>query len=117
MLRTKLNFSENEIHSITARSMSRKFRFQNFDSVILFINVTWCRECLQQARPHVSDRNIKWKADLVERELEREVEREVERKVEREVGREAMYSSVRALPVMVVDTAGTVTETDDEYQC
>ena len=113
MLRTKLNFSENEIHSITARSMSRKFRFQNFDSVILFNNVTWCRECLQQARPHVSDRNIKWKADLVERELEREVER----KVEMEVGREAMYSSVRALPVMVVDTAGSVTETDDEYQC
>ena len=55
------------------------------------------RECLHQARPQVSDRNIKWK---VEREARGEVEEVV----------------VAALPVLVVETESGDT-TDDEYHC
>ena len=35
MLRSKLTFSDNEIHSITARSLSRKFRLTQTDDFII----------------------------------------------------------------------------------
>ena len=59
-----------------------------------------CRECLQQARPQVCDRNIKYKVDRVERDEEEEEEDVV----------------VAALPVVVVETE-TGESTDDEYHC
>ena len=67
--------------------------------------LTWFlfRETLQYARPIISDRNIKYKAELVEKEEREE--------------REEVYDSVRAVPVLVVDMAESVSETDDEYQC